>query len=79
MKKYEISLFDVDKVPYWVGEYDTMEEMQEDLKCIMQDNYPDLTKIELAIIEQTEDGDNINAWVFATIDCKNYIKGENLC
>lgn len=72
--KYEIAVFNEDKEVVQIYEYTTLNEMLNALTYII-DRFYEFEYIELATQHQ-EDDENINTYVWATIDIKEYCKGE---
>lgn len=77
-KKYEIALlfdsYEYENVETY--EYDTIQEMQKDLKCIIEKADDNLYKIELSILRQDEYGENLDTYSFCDIDMKWFSRGE---
>lgn len=76
MKKYEIAMLyseEYDSVKTY--EYDTLEDMQKDLKYIIE--CADVPKIELSILDQDEEGSNNVVYTFCEIDVLEMKKGDN--
>nr|DAK86229.1 MAG TPA: hypothetical protein [Caudoviricetes sp.] len=61
-----------------IYEYKTLKKCLFDLQYILEHNlYNEADRIELSIQEREEkDGENINTYSFATIDMKEWRKGE---
>ena len=76
MKKYEIALlyYSCEYENVKTYEYDTMDDLQQELKSIIENADESLFKIELSIVEQNEDGENLNAYIFCEIDIKQLNK-----
>ena len=87
MKKFEIALFYGSEIKGSILDYDdirtleynTQPEMLEDLLVILNSNDKDLCLIELSILDQTEEGENENYYIFAKIDYKEYSLGNENC
>lgn len=81
MRKYEMALlyesYNYEKASIIVEEYNNIEFMQYDLKEILKYTDNNLYKIELSILEQDENGENINCWTFCEINVREYLKGKN--
>lgn len=78
MKKYEIALLFgsyeyKDVITY---EFDTMKDLQAELRNIIEDIDENLYKIELSIQDQDESGENQNTYTFADINIQEFLKGE---
>jgi hypothetical protein len=76
MKKYEIALMGRDFIKTY--EYDYMYIMQNKLQDFIGDFGNELTRIELSILDQDEDGGNNNTYTFCEIDINELRKGEKV-
>lgn len=80
MKKYEAALlyngYDYDTAYITTYEYETMQDLQQDLKSIVKKADESLYEIKLSILKQDEDGATEDAYTFCEIDPNELRQGE---